>query len=144
MDWRTISHNKSSDGKTENIYCELFLDFSQVGFNSWNQTVERPIIKIHYHDFKHDRPRWINWISSIKGVQHRHKMCEIYTDYFQSHPKTIIYSSPYSNSRIKYEDFTLYYCQQQAVKIFKERLHNVLEQLEQKSLTREVLTEKSI
>ena len=41
MDWRTTSHTESTDGKTEHIICELWINFPN---SIWNPKVESPIV----------------------------------------------------------------------------------------------------
>lgn len=119
MDWRATYHTESTDGKTEHIICELWINFPD---SIWNPKVESPIIKLHYHDRKHKLI-----IQGTRIEAEPMKMCTIEFNYFQRQPNKGLYSG--INGSPAYDDFNLDYCKDYAVKLITERLNDVVNQL---------------
>ena len=119
MDWRTTYHTESTDGKTEHIICELWINFPN---SIWNPKVESPIIKLHYHD----RKGKIFWPETNYVIE-PNKSCTIEFNYFQRQPNKGLYSG--INGSPAYDDFNLDYCKDYAVKLISERLNDVINQL---------------
>lgn len=120
MEWITTKHIQSTDGKTEKIYCELRLHFP---VSQWNKNEKSPVIGLYFYDYKKESGWWINpktWYNYPP-----HKSCEIYIQYFQRHPQIKLYSG---DKRTPYDKFTIDFCKDEALRIFKERLINILNQ----------------
>ena len=125
MNWITTRHIQSTDGKTEQISCELKLNVPPA---PWNKKKDRTVLSLYFYDYKIEGGWWIDNDKTKWYVYPPHKFCEIKTNYFQSHPEIKIYSSDREN-KINYNDFTIDYCKEQSILIFKERLYNILNQL---------------
>jgi len=123
MEWKTTKHIQSTDGKTEKICCELWVDFPPGGCNNSNSS---PILELFYYDYKVESGWWIDNDKTKWYTHPPHKHCEIRFNYFQRMPKEKIYTG---QRRTPYDEFTIDFCKKQAINIFTERLNNVLNQL---------------
>ncbi len=124
MEWIVTKHIKSTDGLTEKTWCELFLEFP-VSDGEWNKKTRRPVIELFFYDYKHKSGWWVDILRTKWYNRDPHKRCEINFKYFQSHPKKILYTS----KKDEYINFTLEYCQGQALNIFQDRLENIIKQI---------------
>ena len=122
MNWRTVRHIQSTDGKTESVECELILNFPT---SHWNKKEESPVVKVKYYDYKVESGWWIDDAKTKWYTYPPHKSCEIYVNYLQRHP-VIKFGSRFD--KVTYEEFTLEYCKEQAIKIFVKRLQDILKQ----------------
>jgi hypothetical protein len=122
MEWITTKHIQSTDGKTEKIYCELRLNFPT---SQWNKNEKSPVIHLFYYDYKVEGGWWIDKAKTKWYTHPPHKHCEIRFNYFQRMPEVKIFSS---EKGTHYNDFTIDFCKEQALKIFTERLNEVLSQ----------------
>jgi hypothetical protein len=119
--WKVIKHTESTDGKSEKWHLELFLKFDT---HCWNSNVERPVIKLYYHDYKVESGYWLDREQTNWYTRHPHKSCKIQFQYFQSHPEVTLYSIRERG----YDGFDLDYCKDKAMEIFTDRLTSVLNQ----------------
>lgn len=126
MEWITTKHTKSTCGKTENIHCELLLNFP---VSHWNEKDKSPVIRIFYHDYKVESGWWLDDKKTKWYAYPPHKRCEIMINYFQRHPTLVLHSR---TNEISYDEFTIDFCKQQAEKIFTERLRDLLNQFIEK------------
>lgn len=124
MDWRVIKHTESTDGKTEHITCELWVNFPK---SRWNDKEESPVIKIRYSDMKYETGWWVDNAKTKWWTQKPSKYCTIEFIYFQRQTKEELYSG--NPSTPPYDDFTLDYCKEYATSLLKERINDVLKQL---------------
>lgn len=124
MEWRTTYHNESTDGKTEHITCELWVNFPK---SRWNQNEESPVIEIKFRDKKYESGWWLDREKTKWWVDEPSKCGSIRFNYFQRHPEIVLYSD--TTQTVPYKDFTLDYCKEYAVKLFSDRLNDVLNQL---------------
>lgn len=122
--WVITKHIVSTDDKTEKIYCELRLDFPT---SRWNKNEKRPVLNLYYYDYKVESGWWINPVKWY--ARDPYKTCRIWTNYFQSQPELGMYASSGKDGRVNYKDFTIEYCQMEAIKVFTERLENILKQI---------------
>lgn len=123
MEWVTTRHIQSTDGKTENISCELLLKFPT---SQWNKKEKSIVVKLYYYNYKVESGWFIDDAKTIWHKHPPHKYCEIDFNYFQRMPKVKINSS---EKRLNYNDFTLDFCKKQAIEMLKERLSNLLIQI---------------
>lgn len=124
MEWRTTYHNESTDGKTEHITCELWVKFPPT---RWNQNEESPIIKITYSDRKYETGWWLDKEKTKWWTQKPSKSCSIEFIYFQRQSEKHLHSD--TTQSVSYEEFTLDYCKDYALKLFTDRMNDVLNQL---------------
>lgn len=122
MEWVTTKHIQSTDGKTEKIFCELILKFPP---SQYKKKEHSPVLQIFCYDYKVEGGWWIDNEKTKWYTQPPHKYCEIKFYYFQRMPNEKIYSG---EKRTPYKDFTIEFCKEQAVKIFTERLTDLLNQ----------------
>ncbi len=120
MEWVTTKRIQSSDGETENIKCELWLNFEPTLFN---KKTKSPVLEIYFHDRKVEGGWWIDKEKKTWYVHPPQKYCEIKFTYFQRQTTEKIYSS---EKKIKYNDFTLDYCKKKAIEIFKSKLNYIV------------------
>lgn len=125
MRWVTNKHILSTDGKTEKICCELFLNFKP---SRWNKNTESPVLRLFYYDYKIIDGWWID--DKKFYTPSPQKRCEIQFNYFQRMPNIEFLSG--EKRRIPYKDFSLEFCQREAVRILKENLNDLISQCETK------------
>lgn len=124
MNWKTTYHTESTDGKTEHITCELWVNFPK---SRWNQNEESPVIEIKFRDKKYESGWWLDNEKTKWWVDKPRKYASIKFNYFQRHPEIVLYSD--TTKAVPYEEFTLDYCKEYAIKLFSDRLNDVLKQL---------------
>jgi hypothetical protein len=120
MEWITTKQIQSSDCKTENIRCELWLDFEASDNNKKTKT---PVLEIFFHDRKVEDGWFIDKAKTQWYVHPPQKYCEIRFNYFQRHPLVKFYSS---DKRTPYKDFTLEFCKKKAIEIFTSKLNDII------------------
>ena len=81
MEWITTKQIQSSDGKTENIKCELWLNFEPT---QWNKKTKSPVLEIFFYDKKVEGGWWIDNEKTKWYVHPPQKHCEIKFTYFQN------------------------------------------------------------
>ena len=74
MEWITTKQIQSSDGKTENIKCELWLNFEPT---QWNKKTKSPVLEIHFYDRKVEGGWWIDNAKTKWYAHPPQKQCEI-------------------------------------------------------------------
>ncbi len=128
MEWKTIKHTQSSDGKTEIINVQLWIEFEN---SRWNKKEKSPVIELYYHDYKLESGWWINKEKGEWYIHPPHKFCEIRFIYFQRQPEEKIYSAlSHNGAKTPYNEFTLDYCKQKAIEIFTKKVKDVLSNIE--------------
>jgi len=123
MEWITTKQIQSTDGKTEHIHCKLILEFS---ISNWNKKEKSPVIEIEYFDYKVESGWWIDNAKTKWYVYKPHKNCRIKINYFQRHPEIMLNSS---EKKVNYQNFTVNYCKSEAIKMFKSKLVDIIDQL---------------
>ena len=83
MEWITTKQIQSSDGKTENIKCELWLNFEPT---QWNKKTKSPVLEIFFNDKKVEGGWWIDNAKTKWYVHPPQKHCEIKFTYLQRQP----------------------------------------------------------
>jgi hypothetical protein len=124
MDWRVVKHTESTDGKTEHITCELWVNFPK---SRWNDKEESPVIKIMFSDRKYSFEFSFKKGGSDSFIVPPSKNCVIQFTYFQRQTEIKLNSD--HPSTLPYDEFTLDYCKEYATTILKERINDVLKQL---------------
>ena len=120
MEWITTKQIQSTDGKTEKIHCELWLNFEPT---QWNKKTKSPVLEIYFYDRKVEGGWWIDNAKTKWYVHPPHKQCEIKFTYFQRQPIEKFYSS---EKKISYNDFTLDFCKKKAIEIFTSKLNDIV------------------
>jgi hypothetical protein len=120
MEWIVTKQIQSSDGKTEIIKCELWLDFEPT---QWNKKTKSPVLEIYFYNRKVEDGWWIDKAKTNWYTSPPQKHCEIKFTYFQRQPIEKFYSG---GKRTSYNDFTLDFCKKKAIEIFTSKLNNIV------------------
>lgn len=122
--WKEIKHTIGTNGRVEKYIYEYIINFPP---SQWNKKETSPIIKIRLNDYKTETGWWLDKEKTKWYTQPPNKVCHIEFGYFQR--QTDLTISTFSDETPDYEDFTLEFCKEYALRIFKRRVNNVLKQI---------------